>query len=92
MVTRCVCFDLPLADLRAMAMREGIDAEAVMERTGCGGPGGGCGLCAPYIRAAIELGVDAVPLSAPATLEAQVRAARHKRNGPDACAPGPSVR
>lgn len=62
-MTRCVCMGRTLAELRELAEREGIDAEEVMRRTGCGGHGGGCGLCAPYIRAAVALGVDAAPVS-----------------------------
>lgn len=91
MVTRCICIGFTLAELRAIAQREGLSAEGVMERTGCGGPGGGCGLCAPYIRAAVALGVDALPVSNPATLEVMINSARHKKNGPGAGAPGPSL-
>jgi bacterioferritin-associated ferredoxin len=90
MVTQCVCMGMTLAEVRALAEREGLDAEGAMQRTGCGGPGGGCGLCAPYIRAAIALGVDALPVASPATLEVMVRGALAKKNGPDAGAPGPS--
>jgi bacterioferritin-associated ferredoxin len=96
-VTRCVCIGVTLAEVRAIAAREGLDADGVMERTGCGGPGGGCGLCAPYIRAAIALGVDEVPLANPASLEVMIRTARRRvgaavnDNGPGVEAPGPSI-
>jgi hypothetical protein len=89
MVTRCVCSDRSLLELSRLAEREGIDAEEVMRRTGCGGPGGGCGLCAPYIRVAVALRTGSVPVSSQSALDAMVRLAND--SGPDARASGPLV-
>lgn len=78
-VTRCVCLGREFAELVAMAQREGIGAEEVRRRTGCGG---GCGLCAPYISAAVATGMTELPVMGAAELEALAR--RGKKNGPDA--------
>lgn len=78
-VTRCVCLGREFAELVQMSRREGISAEEVCRRTGCGS---GCGLCVPYIRAAVATGLTALPVMPASELEALAR--RGEENGPDA--------
>lgn len=53
MVDRCVCHDVTFAELRALAMRTGVDLDGLSARTGCGT---GCGCCLPYIRLMLRTG------------------------------------
>ena len=78
-VSRCVCMDVSFAELKSLAEREGIDADEACRRTGCGS---GCGLCAPYIRAALAIGVTELPVMGATELERL--AASGKENGPAA--------
>jgi bacterioferritin-associated ferredoxin len=84
LVTRCLCEDRSFAELGALAAREGIGADEVCRRTGCGMQ---CGRCVPYIRAALATGVTALPVMSVPELEAMAArggAAGRKENGPDA--------
>lgn len=72
-VDRCVCVGLTLAEMRAMALQEGLTFEQIRQRTGCGA---GCGLCEWYARAAIAAGRDSFPLMGDAALRAIVEAGR----------------
>jgi len=58
-VTRCICHDVPFAELIGLARREGLSLEALSERTGCGT---GCGSCVPYIRVALASGKSDLPV------------------------------
>lgn len=62
MVTRCICHDVLFAELIALAAREGLDFAALRDRTGCGT---GCGMCEPYIHAALRTGRAAQPVMPP---------------------------
>ncbi len=54
LVDRCVCRCVPLsATLRLRESEPDITAEGAMERLGMGDR---CGMCIPYIRAALETG------------------------------------
>lgn len=75
-IDRCLCTGRTFADLAAQAKREGLELDALMalprENGGCGGTGEGattrCGLCRPYLRAALQSGEtvfhDLLPLDA----------------------------
>jgi len=59
MIDRCVCKNLTFAALLEAARRDGLDFQALAEATDCGKR---CGLCVPYIRAALEQGQTAFSL------------------------------
>lgn len=45
-IDRCVCLNLSFVELAAMQKREGLDFEALTEKSGAGRQ---CGLCQPYL-------------------------------------------
>ena len=53
-VDRCVCANVPLAEMKAIAdAHEGADLDFLRRRVGCAR---GCSLCVPYIRAMLATG------------------------------------
>jgi len=59
MVDRCVCHNIPFARLIEIARREGLQADALSERTGFGT---GCGMCIPYVILALRMGRSELPV------------------------------
>lgn len=66
-VDRCVCFKVTFAELIRLRAETGASFEELQARTGCGR---GCGLCAPYARAALATGRARLPVLAEAALRA----------------------
>jgi len=66
-VDRCVCHQVPFAELLRLARDEGLGIDALVERTGCTT---GCGTCEPYIRLAIATGRHELPPMSPAQIDA----------------------
>ena len=58
-VDRCVCRQVLFADLLRLHRQTGAGLDDLRARTGCGT---GCGLCVPYIRAALATGRDRLPV------------------------------
>jgi len=58
-VDRCVCRDVTFAELLRIRDQTGADLDALQRRTGCGTV---CGLCIPYIRAALRTGCTRLPV------------------------------
>ena len=52
-INRCICRNMPLAELLPRARANGWDLAALTRETGCGA---GCGLCRPYLRRMLETG------------------------------------
>lgn len=53
MVDRCVCINITFEKLKSMHAEEGLDLEALKDRTGvCSG----CAMCEPYIRTMLRTG------------------------------------
>ncbi len=63
---RCVCFKVTFAELLRLRAETGAGFEELQERTGCGR---GCGLCEPYVRAALATGKARLAVMTPAQLE-----------------------
>ena len=55
MVSRCVCTGVSLAKIRRLCGNDASKINGVCRSTGCGRS---CGLCLPYIKAAVALGRD----------------------------------
>lgn len=68
-VDRCICHEKTLAELKAMAQAEGLDAEGLRRRTGCGSS---CGLCFPYVRLMLATGETRIPVSTPDEIERRI--------------------
>lgn len=66
-VDRCVCFKVTFAELIRLRAETGAGFDELQERTGCGR---GCGLCVPYVKAAVATGRARLPVLP----EAQLRA------------------
>lgn len=69
MIDRCVCTNMTFAALLDAARREGLGFDQLVAATGCGKR---CGLCVPYVRAALSQGrtafaVGEKPATAPQT-------------------------
>jgi bacterioferritin-associated ferredoxin len=47
LVSRCICRNVPFADLLPRAQASGWTLDDLIRETGCGGQ---CGLCRPYLR------------------------------------------
>jgi bacterioferritin-associated ferredoxin len=47
LVSRCICRNVPFADLLPQAQASGWTLDDLIRETGCGGQ---CGLCRPYLR------------------------------------------
>ena len=63
-VNRCICREVPFAEaLRLNA--QGLTLDEIRARTGAGGQ---CGLCLPYLRAALVTGRAALPVMSEADL------------------------
>jgi bacterioferritin-associated ferredoxin len=73
-INRCVCRDVTFERLLELAAG-GAGLDDLQRRTGCGT---GCGLCVPYIRAALATGRARLPIMSGAEL---ARWAQEK--GPD---------
>ncbi len=58
-VTRCICSDIPFAELLDIARTTGCDLDELQRRTGCGE---GCGTCLPYILRTLETGMTNHPI------------------------------
>ena len=58
-VDRCVCRQVLFADLLRLHRATGARLDELRTRTGCGT---GCGLCVPYIRAALATGRERLPI------------------------------
>ena len=52
-IDRCVCRNVPFAELLPKAQEKGWDLDALIQATGCGG---NCGLCRPYLRRMLTSG------------------------------------
>lgn len=57
-VDRCVCRDVLFAEMIRM-QSEGSNFERIRQKTGCGQQ---CGLCVPYVRAALATGRVSLPV------------------------------
>ena len=55
-VSRCICRNLPFADLLPRAKASGWTLDDLIRETGCGGQ---CGLCRPYLREMLLTGQTA---------------------------------
>ena len=58
-VDRCVCHNVSFAELVRIGRTSGAGLEELQRRTGAGT---GCGLCLPYIRAALATGRGSFPV------------------------------
>jgi bacterioferritin-associated ferredoxin len=70
LVDRCVCRDVLLAEMVRM-QSEGASFERIRQKTGCGQQ---CGLCVPYIRAALATGRVSLPVMTTLQLRALAKA------------------
>lgn len=52
-IDRCVCRDVPFADVLPLARANGWSLPELVRETGCGG---NCGLCRPYLRRMLATG------------------------------------
>ncbi|MFM9995078.1 MAG: (2Fe-2S)-binding protein [Phycisphaerales bacterium] len=66
-VDRCVCFKATFAELIRLRAETGAGFEELQKRTGCGR---GCGLCVPYVMAALATGRARLPVLPDAQLKA----------------------
>ena len=64
-VNCCVCRGVGFADLLRLHRETGAGFEDLKRLTGCGT---GCGMCEPYIRAAIATGRTSLPVLSPQQL------------------------
>lgn len=58
MVTRCICHNVPFAEVRARFER-GETLDAIIAQTRCCT---GCSLCSPYVRLVLRTGRIALPV------------------------------
>lgn len=65
-VDRCICHDVPFRRVLDLAA-DGATFEQICDQTGCGT---GCGMCEPYARLALFLGVDRLPVLTPQQCQA----------------------
>ncbi len=66
-VDRCVCLKVTFAELLRLRAETGAGFEKLQERTGCGR---GCGLCVPYVKAALATGRARLPVLSEEKLKA----------------------
>lgn len=69
-VNRCVCMDVPFAELIRLQREAGADLAELQRKTRCGQ---GCGLCLPYIKVALMTGQPRLPVLSDSDLEALAR-------------------
>ena len=74
-VDRCMCFKVTFAELIRLRRETGASFEELQRRTGCGR---GCGLCAPYVRMALETGRARLPIMASPRSQAAADQAQEK--------------
>jgi bacterioferritin-associated ferredoxin len=74
-VDRCICHDVPFRLVLDLAA-EGASFEQISDQTGCGT---GCGMCEPYARLAMQLGVDRLPVLSPQQCQAIRQAVAARR-------------
>lgn len=72
-ITRCVCKNISFARLLQIHEQTGQDADAICKQTGCGEA---CGMCTPYVHAAITLKRAALPVCSPGQLMLMIK--RHQ--------------
>jgi bacterioferritin-associated ferredoxin len=65
-VDRCVCRDIPFAELIRLHKDEGLDLNAIAARTGATAQ---CSMCRPYVRLALATGRPALPVLHETTIE-----------------------
>lgn len=53
LVSRCICRNVPFAELLPRARAQNWDLLALMQATGCGAQ---CGLCRPYLQRMLRTG------------------------------------
>jgi bacterioferritin-associated ferredoxin len=53
LVSRCICRNVPFAELMPRARAAGWSLADLIQETGCGGQ---CGLCRPYLRRMLQTG------------------------------------
>ena len=53
LVSRCICRNVPFAELLPRARAHNWDLLALMQATGCGAQ---CGLCRPYLQRMLRTG------------------------------------
>jgi bacterioferritin-associated ferredoxin len=53
LIDRCICRNVPFAELLPLVRAHGWTLDDVIRETGCGGQ---CGLCRPYLRRMIATG------------------------------------
>lgn len=63
-VNRCICHDVPFAELKRLA-DAGADFAELQKRTGCGT---GCGMCADYVRVMLATGITDLPVLHPSQI------------------------
>jgi len=61
-VERCICFNIPFAELRKYSQEHQCGLEELRKQFGCGR---GCGLCIPYINAMLATGQTSFPHDLP---------------------------
>lgn len=83
-VHRCVCHDVSFADLVRLQRETGEGFDALQRRTHAGT---GCGLCRPYILAALATGETRFPVLPEPVLREIAAAA--KKKGPASLDAGP---
>ena len=64
-VDRCVCHNVTFEEMLRLRA-SGADLARIQHQTGCGSA---CGLCVPYIRAALATGCPSLPVMSPQQLE-----------------------
>lgn len=58
MVTRCICYEVPLSEVANRA-KQGQGFDEISTATGCCQ---GCGMCEPYVRVTIATGRTNLPI------------------------------
>ena len=58
-ITRCVCLDILFTEIAALHREQGLDFDAICDRTGCCT---GCSMCEPYVRLTIATGRTRYPI------------------------------
>jgi bacterioferritin-associated ferredoxin len=58
-VNRCICTNLTFAELIVRAQRDRLTFESLRQ---CTGAAGDCGLCEPYLKAALRTGRTSFPV------------------------------
>ena len=61
-VDRCLCYDITIAELKAIAARDGLYFDELSRRTGCCC---GCGTCEQYVQLMLKTGKTRFPVLPP---------------------------